>query len=415
MSQPPHDGWDEHDARGIGARYDDGVFGDRGHDEHDLSLADEMLTPDDEDAMLRPRRRSRRSPLLKGTALLLAGALVIVAAIYSFGAVRSLLPEVSLGGGGSTAVDYEGEGTGEVLVTIPPGAAGGTIAEILVEEDVVGSAAAFTAALQADPEAGSIQPGTYRMANQMSSRSALSRLLNSEFREFSGITIREGLWVAETFALLAEGTGNEVADYEAVDPAELDLPEAAQGELEGYLFPSTYEFGPDTTAEDQLREMVSQGKQRYRDLGIPEDQLQEIVIKASIIQGEGMFAEDLPRIARVMENRIEGNSETNGFMQMDSTVHFIYQERGLAGTTDEQRANDSPYNTYAHEGLPPGPINSPGEDALRAALEPEPGDWVYFVTVNPGTGETEFAETYEEHLVNQAEFLRWCEDNPDQC
>jgi UPF0755 protein len=133
------------------------------------------------------------------------------------------------------------------------------------------------------------------------------------------------------------------------------------------------------------------------------------------VQGEGQFAEDLPKIARVMENRIEGNSETSGFLQMDSTVHFIYQERGRAGTTEEQRSNDSPYNTYVHPGLPPGPINSPGEDALRAANEPEAGDWVYFVTVNPSTGETKFAETYEEHLANQDEFLQWCEDNPDQC
>ena len=101
--------------------------------------------------------------------------------------------------------------------------------------------------------------------------------------------------------------------------------------------------------------MVDQGVQVYDQIGIPDDQLREVVIKASIVQGEGQFAEDLPKIARVMENRIEGNSETNGLMQMDSTVHYIYQERGRAGTTEEQRSNDSPYNTYVHPGLPPGP------------------------------------------------------------
>lgn len=414
MSQPPQDDWDEHDARGPGARYDDGVFGLRGAG-YDDSLADEMLAEEveDPDAMLRPRRH-RRSPLLKGTALLVAAAVVVVAAIYSFGAVRSLLPDMSFGGG-PTAVDYEGEGSGEVVVEIPPGAAGGTIAEILAEEDVVGSAAAFTAALQADPEAAAIQPGTYRMASQMSSTAALGRLLDPEFREFSGVTVREGLWVAETFEVLAEGTGHEVADYEAVDPADLGLPEAAEGELEGFLFPSTYEFGPDSTPEDQLRAMVELGERRFDELGIPDEDLREVVTKASIIQGEGMFAEDLPKIGRVLENRLEGNSETNGFLQMDSTIHFIFQERGLAGTTDAQRSDDSPYNTYQEPGLPPGPINNPGLDALQAAVDPEPGDWVYFVTVDPSTGETKFAETYEEHLVNQEEFLRWCEDNPDQC
>ncbi|HLS46033.1 MAG TPA: endolytic transglycosylase MltG, partial [Ornithinicoccus sp.] len=80
-----------------------------------------------------------------------------------------------------------------------------------------------------------------------------------------------------------------------------------------------------------------------------------------------------------------------------------------------QRQNDSPYNTYVHEGLPPGPINSPGEAAIRAAMEPAPGDWLYFVTVNPSTGETKFAETWEEHQVNVGEFQDWCADNPDSC
>lgn len=414
MSHPPHDDWDEHDARGSGARHDDDfVDGHADHDHHD-SLADEMLMSEDEDTMVHSRRH-RRSPLLRGTALLLAVAVVVVAGIYAFGAVRSWLPDLSGGSDATAGVDYEGEGTGEVLIEIPPGAAGATIAQILVEEDVVGSASTFTAALQADPDAAAIQPGTYVMANQMSAQAALNRLLSSEFREFSGITVREGLWVSETFILLAEATGNEVADYEAVDPADLELPEAANGELEGYLFPSTYEFGPETEPEDQLREMVGLGKERFEALGIPDEDLEEVVIKASIIQGEGMFDQDLPRIARVMENRIEGNSETNGFMQMDSTIHYIFQERGLAGTTDAQRDDESPYNTYRYPGLPPGPINSPGEDALQAALNPEPGDWVYFVTVDPSTGETKFAETYDEHLVNQQEFLQWCEENPDQC
>ncbi|WP_130013811.1 endolytic transglycosylase MltG [Serinicoccus sediminis] len=423
MSQPPEDDWDEHDARGVARRFDDDLLALRGTRHHDESLADHVLDPGDpghhDDPHLdpghRPRRRRHRSPWLVALALGLAGVVVLVAAVYSLGSLRSLVPDLAAGGEDVSTADYEGEGSGEVMVEIPEGAAGAQIAQILVEEDVVGSVSAFSTALQADPDSAAIQPGTYRMANQMSSEAALERLLDSEYREFSGVTVREGLWVDETFTVLAEETGHEVADYEAVDPEDLQLPAAARGELEGFLYPSTYEFGPDTTPQEQLQAMIDQGVQVYDEIGIPDDQLREVVIKASIVQGEGQFAEDLPKIARVMENRIEGNSETNGLMQMDSTVHYIYQERGRAGTTEEQRSNDSPYNTYVHPGLPPGPINSPGEAALRAAMEPEPGDWVYFVTVDPSTGETKFAETYEEHLVNQEEFLRWCEDNPDQC
>ncbi|GGK74111.1 endolytic transglycosylase MltG [Ornithinimicrobium pekingense] len=414
MSQPPHEDWDEHDVRDRSRSFDRDLLGLRGAPEHDESLAADVLDPvDPETPMFRPRRRRRRNPLGTVLALLTAAVLVITASVYTFGWVGDMLPEVSLGE--PEAEDYEGAGSGEVLVEIPPGAGGGQIAQILATEDVVASSGAFTAALQADPRSSSIQPGTYRMANQMSSQAALARLLDGNYREINGVTVREGLWVAETFAVLAEATGHEVADYEAVDPATLGLPEAAEGDLEGFLYPSTYEFAEDATPEEQLRAMVDLGKRTYSEIGVPEDQLREVIIKASIIQGEGMFSEDLPKIARVVENRLQPNPETNGYLQMDSTVHFIYQERGLAGTTTEQRQNDDPHNTYVHPGLPAGPINSPGEEAIRAALNPEPGEWLYFVTVDPSTGETRFADDFAGHQENVALFQQWCADNPDQC
>lgn len=406
MSHPPQDEWDAHDGR----RYDDGLLGLGAGDQHDETLADEMLAGEHEAHREPPRRR--RNPVLRGVALLLALGLVVVAGVVSFNAISGLLPDISLGTQ-TAAEDYEGSGTGEVLVEIPDGASGGEIGQLLVEQDVVASATAFTAALAADTRGGSIQPGTYRMAEQMSSQAALSRLLDGGFREINGVTIREGLWVAETFAILAEQTGHDVEEYEAIDPADLDLPEAANGELEGFLFPSTYEFPTDAGPQEQLQTMIDQGRAVHSQLGLEGEELREVIIKASIIQGEGMFAEDLPKIARVTENRLEGNSETNGYLQMDSTVHYIYQERGLAGTTEEQRANDDPYNTYYHPGLPPGPINNPGEASIQAALNSEPGDWVYFVTVNPSSGETKFAATYEEHLQNVEEFQRWCQENQD--
>lgn len=416
MSQPPQDDWDEHDVRGTAARFEDDVLGLRGVTQHDESLADEMLEPAPPSGTFRPRRR--RNPLLKTLALLLAGVLVIVGAVYSYNAIRPLLPQVSLGGSAEEAgpTDYTGEGTGEVTIEVPAGAAGGQIAEILAEKDVVASASAFNAALAAEPRSSSIQPGNYRMANQMSAQAALERLLDGSFRQIDGVTVREGLWVDETFALLAEATGHKVADYEAVDPATLDLPEAADGELEGFLYPSTYEFPEDATPQEQLQTMVDTGKQKYAELGLTDGpELRETIIKASIVQGEVAFPEDMPKVATVMENRLKPNPETNGYLQMDSTIHFIDQQRGLAGTTDKQRESQDRHNTYAFPGLPSGPIDSPGEAAIKAVLEPEPGDWMYFVTVNPDTGETAFADNLADHNANVEKFLQWCSDNEGRC
>ena len=100
---------------------------------------------------------------------------------------------------------------------------------------------------------------------------------------------------------------------------------------------------------------------------------------------------------------------------MDSTVHFVAQERGRAGTTDAQRDSDSPYNTYKVQGLPPGPIDSPGTASIEAAANPEKGDWFFFVTVDPSTGETKFAETQGEHDRNVQEFQAWCRANAGKC
>ncbi len=335
--------------------------------------------------------------------------MVAVGGYFALQVVTGLIP--SFGGGDDAVADYPGPGGSEVAIEVPKGAGGGQIAEILDENDVVASASAFAAAAAVDPRSVTIQPGSYRMLEQMSAEQALERMLDPEFRDVNGVTVREGLWKDEVFALLAEQTGNEVSDYEDVDPAALDLPAAAGGEMEGYLFPDTYAFDSADTPERQLREMVDLGKQKYTELGLEGEELNEAIIKGSLIQAEGAFSDDLPKIARVIENRLD-KDQPLGF---DSTVHFIFQERGRAGTTDEQRDSDSPYNTYKVVGLPPGPINSPGTAAIQAAMNPDDGPWLYFVTTNPSTGETKFAVTFEEHNENVAEFQRWCADNPDDC
>lgn len=409
MSRPPADEWPRaHDLP----------------DEHDPSLADDVMLDAAGDEEMRHDeryderydepydgpRRGNRSSVVRWVAILVAIAVVVGGGWTALQVVGNLVPSFTLGA--DAPEDYEGEGSGEVSVEIPEGAGGVEIGQVLAELEVVASAEAFANVAAADPRSTSIQPGTYSMARQMSSSAALDRLVDGNFRQVVGVTVREGLWKEEVFAVLSEATDTPIEDYEAVDLADLPLPEAADGNLEGYLFPDTYEFPPAATAQEQLHAMVDLGAQRYEELGLTDgEDLQRTIITASLVQAEGFNPEDLPRIARVVENRLE-DGEALGF---DSTIHFIFKERGRAGTTDEQRETEHPYNTYLNSGLPPGPINSPGTSAIEAAMNPAEGDWKYFVTVDPSTGETKFAETFEEHLQNQEEFQQWCRDNPDQC
>lgn len=395
-------GWDRGHPEGPGVRVDPGgshpAHGDEGH----WDLHHDDLHHDD-------LHHRHRSPLVRWGAVLAAIVVVVAGGYYGLRAIGNVLPSFEISADAPS--DYEGAGSGEVTVEIPAGAGGGQIGQILADADVVASAEAFATLAAADPRSTGIQPGTYSMAQQMSSSAALERLVDPASRLVEGVTIREGLWKEEVWAVLAEGTDTPLEEYQAVDPADLELPEAADGSMEGFLYPDTYEFPPDATAAEQLQTMIDLGVQRHADLGIPEDELRRTIIVGSLVQAEGYAEDELPMIAEVVENRLEEGMPL-GF---DSTIHFMFGERGRAGTTDAQRQTEDSYNTYLNPGLPPGPINSPGAVAIEAALNPEEGPWLYFVTVDPSTGETKFAETFEEHQANVAEFQQWCRDNPDQC
>ncbi len=141
----------------------------------------------------------------------------------------------------------------------------------------------------------------------------------------------------------------------------------------------------------------------------------DVVIVASIIEAEVRRPEDRPKVARVLYNRLDKNMP----LQLDTTVEYANNKpRGQgATTTDQERANPSPYNTYLHPGLPPGgPISAPGKAALEAAAAPpENGGWMYFVAVNLDTGETAFADTFDQHQANVKKFQEWCQSHQGRC
>jgi UPF0755 protein len=118
-------------------------------------------------------------------------------------------------------------------------------------------------------------------------------------------------------------------------------------------------------------------------------------------------------VARVIYNRLETDA-TGRLLQIDATVNYaLGRDLGLGLTTEDLQV-DSPYNTRRYPGLPPGPIESPGDAAIEAAANPTPGDWIYYVTVNLETGETKFAESYQDFLRYKRELDAWC-GTSDRC
>ncbi len=354
-----------------------------------------------------PRRHRRWIALLVG--LVVVGAAGVLAFTIVQPVVASLLEDK----------DYPGPGTGQVDVIVDAGDSGRTIAESLESAGVVKTTSAFIDAVNAEPQAAAgIQPGSYTLKRQMSAPDALAILADPANRSIPRVTIPEGLWASEVYARLSKGTDTPLAAYTkaAKKPGSLGLPPAARGRVEGYLFPATYEFPLKTTATQQLRMMVRKALDELDAAGVKDADRQRTLTIASIVEGEVSGAADRAKVARVIENRLDRTGPPNhGLLQMDSTVHYALRQRGRAGTSDADRANPSPYNTYVHRGLPPGPINNPGAASIRAAANPATGPWLFFVTVDPSTGETKFASTLAEHRENVAAFTTWCREHEGKC
>ena len=357
-----------------------------------------------------PRRKNRRWLILLVAVVLVGGA--------CFAAYSVLSPMVSNLLGSSEASDFPGPGEGQVDIVVEPGQTGEDIATTLRDAGVVKSRGAYLDVAASDPKrAAAIQPGTYVLLKGMTAQAAFDALADPANRDANRTMIREGLWASETFAALSKSTGIPVKEYVAAakDAEAIGLPKEAGGNVEGWLFPSSYEFSEKSTATSQLKTMVAQTVKVLQDAGIPRDDWERILTIASIVEGEVNGDADRAKVARVILNRLDDGPPNYGLLQMDSTVHYAAQERGKAGTTNAQRASDSPYNTYKVQGLPPGPINSPGKASIVAAANPADGDWHFFVTVDPGTGETKFATTQAEHDRNVREFQAWCQANPGKC
>lgn len=307
--------------------------------------------------------------------------------------------------------DFEGEGHGEVFITIYEGEIGGDVAATLEEFGVVKSSEHFYKMLLKKPSI-EFMPGSYSLRLEMSSEAALTALQDPANKIERAAAIREGLTAEQTFEILAAGTGIPVSDFfdAAKDLSVFGLP-ASVDSLEGWLFPANYQFDLDDDATDMIRTLVEHQKQILESHGVPVEKQQEILTIASIIEKEAGIAADFAKVSRVIQNRLEIDMK----LGMDSTAQFGVGEHdsGNVWSSDEALTSENPWNTYVHTGLPIGPIANPGEAAIIAALQPAEGEWLFFVVAPGGTGASTFSNTYEEHEEAEAAYRTWCSETPE--
>ncbi|POX47293.1 endolytic transglycosylase MltG [Streptomyces sp. Ru72] len=317
------------------------------------------------------------------------------------------------------APDYVGEGDGEqVTVTIPKGAGGYTIGRVLKQAGVVKSVDAFVAAQEQNPDGKSIQAGTYTLNKHMSAAAAVQLMLSPKSK--NNLIIAEGWRNTKIYAAIDQrlqlkpGTTRDVAKKEW---STFGLPDWANSSkeikdpLEGFLYPSAYPVAKGMKPEDVLKQMVDMAKEKYAEFGLQakakgldlQTPLQLLTV-ASLVQAEGKTHDDYRKMAEVIYNRLKPtNTETNQLLQFDSTFNYLKGQSKIRISASEINSNQDPYNTYTHKGLPPGPIDNPGDSALEAALNPTSDGWIYFVATD-GMEKTEFAKTHAEFLKLRDEF-----------
>ncbi len=360
----------------------------------------------------RARARRGRGCLPVLLIVLVVGVIAALGYVKGVDFVKNILSS-------SPAADYTGDGQKPaVVVAVHDGDTATDIGNTLVKAGVVKSVKAFTEEAGKDERSLSIQVGRYQMLSKMSARSALLVLVDpGSLIKNPTVTIPEGLRASEVLASIAKQTDFSLKQLQAAydDTASLGLPAYADGDPEGYLFPSTYDVKKSTTAASLLHDMVAKFSEQATSLDLEREAKAlgygpgDIVTIASLIQAESGTA-DMAKVSSVVYNRLDIGMA----LQFDSTLHYALNLRGDVVTTDEQRQSSSPYNSYLQTGLPPTPIDAPGTEALQAALAPAKTDYLYFVTVNLATGETKFASTLEEHNRNVAQYREFCTTS-DEC
>ncbi|MDF7663911.1 endolytic transglycosylase MltG [Bifidobacterium sp. ESL0763] len=289
--------------------------------------------------------------------------------------------------------DYPGPGYGEVQFTINTGEGTEHIAKRLVRAQVVKSATTFSSTVAAN--GSTVYPGTYTLKKHMACAKVVS-ILSDQSKATGFLEVRAGERSSQVIADAAKLSGIDQSQFDAIvnGGGAGILPAEAGGKFEGWFEPGSYQVKGKKDAGAILKQMVDKRVARLDALKVPTGaQREQTLIIASIAESEVNLPQYYGKVTRVILNRIDQGM----VLGMDSTV--AYGANVSPGDLTEAMLEDAsdPYNTRVNPGLPPTPISSPGTQAIKAAMAPTPGDWLYFVTTNLQTGETKFAD-------NEADF-----------
>lgn len=291
-------------------------------------------------------------------------------------------------------------------IRIEPGTSASAIAEQLADESIINSEFWYKVYLRLSGRVSDLHAGVFNLPIKASYKSVTDTISNTQLREEFTLTIPEGLNL--------EQIGEELASVSSITEAEWQAATALPGplsdhplvlragetdtlpNLEGYFFPDTYRFFTSATAEDVARKLMDTMEERL--VMSPNLTLHESLTLASIVQREVLTADQMKIVAGIFFNRLEIGMA----LQSDATVNYVTGKKTTRPSFADLEV-ESPYNTYRNAGLPPGPVSSPGLDALEAVADPASHGYFFFLTTPEG--EPKYAETLEGHIVNRNLFL----------
>lgn len=332
---------------------------------------------------------------------------VVIAIAVIAGAAFYVFPRLF---GGAASFVEAGQ---QVTITIPEGSSGDAIASILSENHIIEEPSEYYAAVKKLNAEMSLKPGEYQFETLQDPLEVVKQLVAGPNVEGVKLTVPEGKTVEQTAAIVEQVYGISADEFVAQAKASnyagdyAFLSEAADDSLEGFLFPKTYTFSGTPSADQVIRAMLDQYQtdvvnvldfDAARALISSRYGLEmfdyDILKLASVVEREGLHAEQRAHVASVFFNRLAGVGDFAGrpFLESDATLMY---ETGGEVTANDIQTIDSPYNSYMNPGLPPTPICSPSIEAIRATLEPtDSSDLYFFITQE----EEFFSQTYDEHM-----------------